>query len=225
MATRRYTDRALDAAAPALLVADLACAATGRRRARMMTKPLLTPVLAARLVARSGPRARTARDNATLALTLSAVGDAILLRESDVAVAGGAVCFGAAQSLYTHAFRSVGVRPIPSRAVPIAAIALAGVAGCWPRAGRLRPVVLAYSTALATMAAHATSTAAVLPQSAALRIATGGGVFLLSDALVGAQRFMAPSPRARATLEAPVMLTYFAAQWLLADGVARATHV
>ena len=41
---------------------------------------------------------------------------------------------------------------------------------------------------------------------------------------MGAQRFLGLSPRQRRALEVPTMLTYVAAQWLIADGVGRASR-
>ena len=215
---------ALTLATGGLLAADLALALRGRTRARRATKPALMPLVAARLFARSGPSRRPLRDHTLAALALSAAGDAILLDESAAAVRRGAVCFGAAQLAYSRGFRAAGSRPTPAAAAPIVLAAGAGVAGCWPRAGALRPSLAGYAPLLATMAVNASGLGAALPGPAAGRIAWGARLFLLSDSLVGAQRFVVGTVRARAALEVPVMVSYVAAQWLIADGAGLATR-
>jgi uncharacterized membrane protein YhhN len=189
-----------------------------------MTKPLLMPVVAARLAAVSGPREPDLRAHALAALALSCAGDATILGESDRAVAGGAAWFALAQLTYVRGFRRAGSRPTAASAAPVVQAAAAGVAGYWRPAGRLRPVLAAYPPLLATMVVAASGLRAGLPVPAARRVALGARVFLASDAIVGAQRFLGLSQRAHTALEVPVMGSYVAAQWLIADGVARATR-
>jgi len=211
--------RGLSAATAAAAVLDLGLAVTGRARRRRFTKTLLMPLVAARLLAAAGPHERELRNHTLLALTLSSAGDATILGESDRALAGGAAWFALAQLAYVRGFRRAGSRPTVAGTAPIVLAAVAGIAGYWPHAGRLRPVLVTYPPLLAAMAVCATG----LPGPAGARVTLGARVFLLSDTLVGAQRFLGLSRRRRAALEVPAMLTYVAAQYLIADGVARAT--
>jgi uncharacterized membrane protein YhhN len=197
----------------------------GRTRARLATKPLLMPLVAARLVANSGPRRPGLRNHTLVALALSCAGDTAILGESDRAVAGGAAWFGVAQLAYASGLHRAGSRPTPRGAAPILLAALGGIASYWPRAGRLRPVLVGYAPLLAAMAVEASGSGTALTEPGAERILAGARVFLASDSLVGAQRFLDLSARQRAALEVPVMLTYVLAQSLIADGVARATRV
>ena len=214
----------LTAATVATTAADLALAVSGRSRTRRITKPLLMPLVAAGLVAGSGPKRRGLRNRTLAALALSTAGDATILGESAPALAGGAAWFGLAQITYIRAFRAAGSRPTAAGVAPIAAAAVAGIAGYWPHAGRLRPVLAGYPPLLAAMAMSASGLRGGLPPEAAGRVIAGSRVFLASDTLVGAQRFLSLPARTRTGLEVPVMATYVAAQWLIADGVARATR-
>jgi NADH-quinone oxidoreductase subunit H len=75
-----------------------------------------------------------------------------------------------------------------------------------------------YGLVLAAMAASAAS----LPDSPERgRVRAGAALFLLSDSLLGAQLFLRDEPHP--ALESAVMATYTSAQWLISDGVRRAT--
>ncbi len=78
----------------------------------------------------------------------------------------------------------------------------------WPRTGRHRPAVLAYSAVLLACALQAL-------RSRSAATALGGGLFLASDSLLALERF---SGRRLPAHEAWVMSTYTAAQALLAEG-------
>jgi uncharacterized membrane protein YhhN len=214
----------LTAATGLVAATDLALALRGRTRARRVSKTLLMPLVAARLLSSAGPGERDLRNHTAAALALSSAGDLTILGESAPALAGGAAWFALAQATYVRGFLRAGSRPTPGQAAPIALAAASGIASYWPRAGRLRPVLVGYPPLLAGMAIAATGLSAALPEPAARQVRLGARVFLASDAVVGAQRFLPLPERARAALEVPVMLTYVAAQWLIADGVARATR-
>ncbi len=224
MSPRPRLRAALGVAIAGAAAADLALSIAGRRGARRATKPLLMPLVAARLLAGGGPRQRSLRDHALAALAFSTAGDATILGESAAALAGGAAWFGVAQLCYVRGFRAAGTRPSAAAAAPIVVAAVAGMTGYWPHAGRLRPVLAGYPPLLAAMAVAASGLQAGLPAPAARRVVAGSRVFLASDTIVGAQRFLDLTPRQRAALELPAMLTYIAAQWLIADGVAAATR-
>lgn len=83
----------------------------------------------------------------------------------------------------------------------------------WPGLGAgLRVPVVIYVAALSAMAAQAIGRAGVLGTSAARAAGWGAGLFVLSDALLAINRFRAPFTGAHIA----VMVTYFAAQWLIA---------
>lgn len=121
--------------------------------------------------------------------------------------------FLVAQVLYAIAFlphrgRSILRRPL--WLIPYVALALGLVALCAPKAGSLLPVIAVYAAAIVCMAVLATGLgwAGVL----------GGALFVLSDGLIAVRAF------AGLTLPAHtfwVMLTYLAAQLLLAQAIQR----
>ena len=185
----------------ALAVADTVLAARGPHAARRVVKPLLMPVLA------------VGRDRPTqVALGLSGLGDTALLGRSDAAFTAGLGSFLAAQRPDPGHLRGRpgggAVTGHPRRALPYAA-AWAGLnAVLWPRAGTDRLPVAVYSAVLCAMAAVARDTGDA-------RAATGGALFLASDALIALDRFADVQLPAH---EGLVMATYTAAQALLAAG-------
>lgn len=180
-----------------LAVVDTALAGTGRERARRVTKPLLMPALA------RGRDAPTTR-----ALALSGAGDVALLGGSDRAFTVGLASFLTAQLAWVAALRGRGVALTPATAAPYVALWAALNAYLWSRTGKDRLPVAVYSAALTAMAVTARGTGDV-------RAATGGALFLLSDALLALHRFAGVELPAH---EGLVMATYTSAQALLAAG-------
>jgi len=219
----------------ALAVADTALAAAGRgraRRCRRLTKPALMPTLAWWLRARSRESgADPVMVRATLAgLGLSAAGDVALLGDDDRAFLGGVGSFLGAHLAYVAAFsRRAGGWRRPGtawRLAPVALVWSTAVPVFAARAGSLRAPVAVYGSAIAAMQATALLLDDDVPTGSRGRIAGGAACFLLSDALLGAGRFLLRDRRDRARrgdglLDAAVMATYTTAQWLIADGVAR----
>jgi uncharacterized membrane protein YhhN len=213
----------------AVATADLALTASRRRRAgrwRALTKPLLMPTLAWWVRTRRR-HAHDAMVRRTLvALGLCTAGDVALLRDDDAAFLGALTAFLGAHGAYASAFGSSRGASLRSAA---AARRLAPVATAWAvvvpalarRAGALRVPVLVYGSALAGMQATALLLDPGVPRSARRRIAGGAACFMLSDALIGLRRFVAPA-RTHRGLDVAVMATYATAQWLIADGVVRA---
>ena len=182
----------------ALAATDTALAATGRTTLRHLTKPQLTRVLAR---GRDRPTRR--------ALALSRSGDIALLRTSQAAFTMGLASFLGAQVAWIAALRSRPTQRVLHRRPALAVPYLAGWAGLnaylWPRTGRDRLPVVAYSTVLAAMALTALDTGG--------RAALGGALFMASDSLLALERFGGVQLPAH---EAWVMATYDAAQYLLA---------
>jgi uncharacterized membrane protein YhhN len=182
----------------ALAITDATLAATGRARARRLTKPLLMPVL---MAGRDRPTRR--------ALALGGAGDVALLGPSATAFGVGLGSFLAGHVAWVLALRgrSTGrLRRQPWLALPYLAAWVVLNIYLWGRAGRDRLPVLAYSAALLASALAALDTGNP--------VTTAGGVlFLTSDTLLALERF------ADVRLpfhEGVVMATYTTAQALLA---------
>jgi uncharacterized membrane protein YhhN len=99
------------------------------------------------------------------------------------------------------------VRRHPSLAAPYATAWVVLNLYLWPRTGRLRLPVVAYSSALAGMALVALDTGRP-------RAACGGLLFMVSDSLLALERFGGVGVP---TQPGVVMATYAAAQYLLAS--------
>jgi uncharacterized membrane protein YhhN len=182
----------------ALAATDALLAETSHEGARRLTKPLLMPVL---MVGRDRPTQR--------ALAFGTAGDISLLGSSTAAFKIGLGSFLAGHVAWVVALRgrsSGRLRKQPRLALPYLAAWLSLNAYLWPRTGRDRLPVVAYSAALAATALAALDTGD--PATA-----TGGALFLTSDALIALHRFAG----VRLPLhEAVVMATYSAGQALLA---------
>jgi uncharacterized membrane protein YhhN len=206
-------------------VADGGLAAAGARRARWLTKPAVVPAIA--LAARSGggrpPRGLDA------AQAGSWVGDVALLSRSDAGLLGGVAGFAAAHLAYLAEIRRCAHPPAgvgrpagrgPERAVTVAYGSALVVAGTvlWhrldtPTERRLRVPVLGYAALVAGMGAAATRAGLRRGGPAGRALAVGGAAFVASDGLVALSRF---GDRRRPAVEAAGMVTYAAAQALLA---------
>lgn len=184
----------------ALAVADTVLAATGREKARRITKPLLMPSLL------------PGKDRPTqTALALGGAGDVALLGHSDAAFTAGLGSFLASHLAWMKALRDRGetgfLRRKPVAAVPYVA-AWAGLNSyLWKRTGKDRIPVLVYSTALL-------GTALVALDTGDARTAAGGALFLTSDALLALEKFGDVQLPGH---EGLVMATYTGAQSLLAS--------
>ena len=181
----------------ALAAADALLAATGRDRARRVTKPLLMPVL---LRGKDRPTQQ--------ALALGGLGDVALLGSGPHAFTAGLGSFLLGHVAWMRALRRHRAGALgPVVAVPYLA-AWAGLnAYLWPRTGRDRVPVLLYSTALL-------GTALAAADTGDRAVAAGGALFLVSDSLLALERFADVHLPAH---EGLVMATYTSAQALLAS--------
>ena len=183
----------------ALAAADTLLAATGRDRPRRLTNPLLIPVL---IIGRDRPTQR--------ALACGGAGDVALLGGSDIAFTAGLASFLAGHLAWIVALRQRPgggyLRARPALAAPhLAAFGILN-AYLWKRTGKDRIPVVIYSAALLAMALTALD-------SGSPRTAAGGALFLVSDALLAAEKFGGLHLPAH---EGLVMATYTGAQALLA---------
>ena len=159
---------------PLLAAVDAALAATGRDRARRVTKPLLMPTL-------MGGKERPVQR----ALALGGAGDIALLGKGEPAFLAGLGSFLAGHVAWMAALRPKSTGAL--RARPLAAapylVAWAGLnAYLWPRTGKDRLPVLVYSTALL-------GTALAAADTGDRAVAAGGALFLVSDALLALEKF------------------------------------
>ncbi|MEV5982360.1 lysoplasmalogenase [Streptomyces sp. NPDC052114] len=209
---------------PSLLLGAFGAAALGDLLALLadfgpghaLFKPLLMPLLAAYVAVLRGPRLLIA------ALLCGWGGDTLLLFDADLAFLAGMGSFAAGHVCYLVLFKRYGdtaryggsPRARGAGLVAVYALALAGtVVLLWPDLpADMRGPVAGYSLLLTAMAFGATTLG---PTAAA-----GGALFLLSDTLIAtgvAEWPQLPRP------DFAVMLTYIAAQFLLAKGVLSAT--
>lgn len=168
--------------------------------AGLVAKPLLMPLLAGYAAVRRGPRLLVA------ALLFGWGGDVLLMLDSDTAFLLGMGSFAVGHVCYLWLF---GRAPSPWSAAVAYAVALAvALVLLWPGlpAG-LRIPMVGYGLLLTAMAYRA----GVLGRYAAV----GGALFLLSDTLIAVGVADAPRLPAHGFW---IMLTYIAAQFLLATG-------
>ena len=187
-------------------------------RARVLTKPLLMPLLAGSLATASGS---SPLRTPVLAAQLGGwVGDVFLLSEKRKPFLIGTTGFALGHFAYVSAFsqRRASTRLPDERSTR----ALAGIwAATAPmmalsaarRDKKLGLPVAAYSMTLTSMAISA-NRLSPSTSSKARRLATAGSLlFLSSDSMLGLRKFVLPNPPDR--LESAVMATYTAGQFLL----------
>ncbi|MFN8097245.1 MAG: lysoplasmalogenase [Dermatophilaceae bacterium] len=214
----------------ALAVADTTLAGVGGHhadRARVVTKSLLMPLLAASFATDARSRRSALRHTTGVAQACAWVGDVALLRTGFVPFATGMGAFAAGHAAYIRGFRA---HRRPGRLVADPTVrALAGVyalAGPVMAYGAFRQEpaigvgVLAYAALLTTTAACAARLDPALGVGARRASLAGALLFLASDTLLGLGQFLLEDPPA--ALGAAVMATYTAGQYLLAEGALRA---
>ncbi|HEX5533184.1 MAG TPA: lysoplasmalogenase [Actinomycetales bacterium] len=213
----------VDRAYLVLSIVDTVAAASDSpttRAVRRVTKPLLMPTLVARLLLSGRGPSRSRRGQGTLAgLALSTVGDVALLKDEDRSFVTGLGAFLTAHLAYTGAFLSMSQRFSFRRALPAVAVAGVVVPSLARRAGRMAVPAALYGTVISGMLAAALQVDR--DSSAGRRISTGAALFVLSDSLIGLRRFVL-SGRPSPGLDAAVMATYTAGQWLIATGATSA---
>jgi uncharacterized membrane protein YhhN len=237
----RATNLLPSAAYAALAIADSVAAgksSTAARRLRYLLKPALMPALAtAFLDGARGPGVRgpgaggqtnLLRHGTAVAQAFSWGGDVALLGTSERSFLTGVGSFFGAHVAYITAFLSV-----RGDAEDYDTAGLKFALGLWLTtaplmsfaAGRkdptLRGPVAGYATILSAMFASSRMLDPALPQAARRTLQAGTALFLLSDSVLGAQKFLLTRPRP--VLESVVMATYTVGQGLIASGVASAT--
>ncbi len=194
-------------------------------QARLLTKPLLMPVL--HLAFR---RALPAREQATMRLRrgtevgqgLSWVGDVALLGPGSKAFLAGVGGFAGAHLGYVAAFVSARGDSRPSQRLPLALwLCLTPVmAGAARRhEPELAVPVAGYATLLSAMLAASRVLDPSLPRRGRRLVRSGAALFVLSDTVLATQKFLLDAQNPAA--ERLVMASYSTAQGLIALGVAQ----
>jgi uncharacterized membrane protein YhhN len=188
----------------------------------LLTKPLLMPLLFAWLVVVAWRDPAVPLRWIGIGIVFAWIGDLALLGESDTAFLAGVAAFLVMQVCYLVAFLRVPgpglVRAWKVALIPYIGIWIAINALVWGGTGNLRIPVLVYSAVAVAMAAAALDLVLRLPQALAWRVAAGGALFVLSDALIALTAFGPLTESARAS--SWVMATYVAAQGLIVTGFA-----
>jgi len=181
--------------------------------ASVLAKAAPQAALAAALLLTGGGAASYARYVAS-GLLLGAAGDAALESPGDAAFIAGLACFLLGHVAYAGALcsgaRGRGLRGLMLNAAgPPAAAAIAACTVLLPRLPPALPpaAVAVYAASLAIVAALALAQTAGPPRARAAATA-GALLFLASDAVLAADRFIAPFAAAKMV----VMVTYFSAQ-------------
>lgn len=221
----------------ALAVADsLAAGSSGvtARRLRHVLKPALMPTLAAAFVGATrgdgtGGGSSHLRTGTIAAQALSWGGDVALLGTGRRSFLAGVGSFFAAHVAYLAANLSV-----RGETQDYDTAGLKGALGVWLviapvmglAAGRkdptLRVPVAAYASILCAMFASSRMLDPALPRGSRRTLQTGTALFLVSDTVLAAQKFLLDEPRP--VLESVVMATYTAGQGLIAVGAAGAVR-
>ncbi len=185
-------------------------------------KPLTT-VLIFLLALSSSPVLNARYRRAVLVgMTLSLIGDVLLMSPTDDGFVPGLIAFLLAHIGYIVAFApGSSMRSRVSTGAILLCIAVANLSGLLPRIGAdLKGPVLAYVVVLMTMATFAIArvwTPALSRETPrSVRFAAVGGVaFVLSDSLLAWDKFAGVVPQAQLL----ILSTYWFAQWCIARSV------
>lgn len=202
----------LSAVAAALYLAMVRCQPSFRRTA---VKTASTALLGVLVLIEGGPAMLAA------ALFLSALGDLFLAEDGDRAFVAGLAAFLSAHLVYIALFGMVGggvgaVMAEPWRIATLLFITIAA-AGMFLRLKPVLPDGMIVPVALYVVAILAMGLAAMTLASVA--VIAGAILFILSDAILAAGRFLVPAGSPRHAAIAPaVWILYFAAQLCITLG-------
>ena len=193
---------------------------THRRSLAFWLKPL--PIFLFILIAALAdpPISPTYRAFIIAGLLFSAAGDVFLALPQDRFV-WGLGSFLAAHIFYIAAFLSVGGFGFTWWIVlPALLYGAAMLAILWPHvAAGLRLPVAVYLAVILVMGWQATEQWSVLRSPSALLGMVGAGFFIISDSVLALNKFRGGFPGGSRGADVVIMLTYYAAQWLLALSV------
>jgi alkylglycerol monooxygenase len=176
-----------------------------------IAKPAALALLIASVASREGPADVKRLVLAALAACL--VGDTLLLSPS--LFLPGLVAFLIAHGLFIAAFsRGVGLWPSRLALAAVAVFAALILAFVWPSLGTMKAPVALYVAVLTLMAAQAAGRAVVLRDRAAVAVAAGAILFMLSDMTIALSKF-AGLPVDRWTLPSYYVAVGLIAFWAL----------
>ncbi len=208
----RATLRPLPALTPYVLVVivHLVSIVIGASSLVAATKPLLMPALLVGVLLAMPARRSPAMLWLSLALACSWLGDVLLGDPGALGFLLGMVAFGLAHIAYIALYLGPArTRRVPPRALVFVIWYAALVGLLAPHLGSLLVPVLIYGLVLGAAAAVSLGSTTL--------VAIGAGVFLVSDTLLGLDRFL--PGLGDLALDAAIMLTYCAGQGLIALGV------
>lgn len=197
-----------------------------QRTPRRVTKPLLMPLLAASVHTDPRGTASPLRRSTLAAQAGAWMGDVALLGSGTRPFLAGIAAFAVGHAASLRGLQQVG-GPGPLHRTPGARAAAGAWLGTAPvlayAVGRrdrdLVGPVVGYSVLLAGLAARASHLDPSLPLAARRCAAAGAWTFLVSDTLLATRTFVLAEPSP--AIDRAVMLTYTAAQLLLAEAAAR----
>ena len=189
---------------------------TGHRTAAFWLKPLPIVLFAVLALLASSPVSPVYRLLILLGLLFSMTGDVLLALPQDRFVFG-LVSFLIAHLCYIAAFATRGPLHFTWWALAIGALyGVVMVLALWPGVAiPLRAPVVVYMLVILVMGWLAVEQWLATRDASALLAMIGALAFIASDSLLALNRFRAPFVAA----DAAVMLTYYAAQWLIALSV------
>ncbi|MDJ0393335.1 lysoplasmalogenase [Rhodococcus sp. G-MC3] len=198
-------------------------AVSGAERLHRAAKPLMVPALIVGL-----PTPASMLGGALVAAT---VGDVLLIDpDDDSRILRGAAAFAVMQTVYCELLRRRGGRPTPINALPRLLGWAAAAAALVFKSPAVAPGLSGYGLTVATMSTLAadpslapgakTVAGVVVPSSnPRSRLAVGGMLFTLSDALIVVRRLFADKDSHRHVLEGLILATYALAQLFLVEGL------
>lgn len=216
----------LKAAYAGLALVDTALSVSTKptaHQARLLTKPLLMPVLAASLA--TSPGWSPARMPVLAAQAGGWVGDVALLSEERRPFVVGTAAFGVGHLAYLAAFvprrrREPRLVDDPrARALATLWATTSPVVAWHARRTGVAPVVAVYSATLTSMVIAATRLDRSQSATGRRLVAAGALLFLASDSTLGLRKFVLDDPSP--LVEGAVMASYTAAQLLISEGAAR----
>ncbi len=207
-------------------VAELAAVALDARLVTWVVKPLLVLLLLAWVVVDARGRAAPWPSSLrwlVVGLVFAWVGDVLLLVDGDLWFLGGIAAFAVMQVCYLVAFLRVpGIGLVRAWRVCVVPYALVWVGvniAVWSDVGDLRIPVVIYSALAIAMALGALDVVLRLPRRLGWRVAGGGALFVVSDALIALTAF-GPLDSGRGW-DVAIMGTYIAAQAMIVTGLTR----
>lgn len=193
-----------------------ASATLGLQQVYFVFKPLTMLIAIVYVAFRAARAGGIARFDTLLmaALAASLVGDVFLMLPGNYFIPGLAA-FLVGHLFYTTLFRQ-SLAWFPSRLAVVATLGYGVAIYAWLWPGLKGPVltvaVAAYVSVIALMTAQAIGRATVQGNAAAMAVAVGACVFMLSDSLIAIDRFVQALPQARLW----VLSSYYLAQILIA---------